>query len=680
MDLSYFTAVLKSTTFPPYDPWYAGGYINYYYYGFVIVGVLVKWLGIEPAIAYNLILPTLFAFTGIGAYSIGWNLFARRKAKEGEEDVAITRAVDKRSFLAGLAASLGLLIAGNLGTIKMFSQGLQRLAAPDGNIDGGGFFANLGWFFSGLVKFLSGTKLQFGIGEWYWNPSRAIPGDVITEFPFFTFVYADLHAHMIALPITMLALGWVTAILFRKWEVLSAKNIKGLIGLIGTLLFGAFIIATLRPTNTWDLPTYLLLGAIVLFYSAYKNSPLPVGFLPLIPDWMRRTLFSLLMVMIFIAGVMVFYLPFTNKFGQAYGTIDAWKGDHTPLKAYLVHWGWQLFLITTWFVWETREWLAATPASAIRRIKPYLGYLQLITALFFMVVILLALLGINIGWIVGVLGVWTLALLLRPNQPDSKRLVLFMIGTALVLTLFVELFALQGDIGRMNTVFKFYFQAWTLLSISAAASLLWVIPAVQSTWKTGIANLWQVILVLLLAGAFLYPVTASADKIRDRMSAATPAGLDGDAFMQTSTYYDQGVDMDLNQDYQAIQWMRNNVIGSPVIVETNTVEYRWGNRFTIYTGLPGVLGWNWHQRQQRGFLDYNGINNRLNEITSFYQTTQVEEALAFLQRYDVRYIILGQMERAYFSGAGLDKFESFDGIHWKEVFRFQDTVIYEVMN
>ena len=92
MDFSYFQAVLKSTTFPPYDPWFAGGYINYYYYGFVVVGVLVKWLGIEPSIAYNLILPTLFASVGAGAFSIGWNLFAgggnifKRPSKETEPE------------------------------------------------------------------------------------------------------------------------------------------------------------------------------------------------------------------------------------------------------------------------------------------------------------------------------------------------------------------------------------------------------------------------------------------------------------------------------------------------------------------------------------------------------------------------------------------------------------------
>ncbi len=81
MDFSYFNAVIKSTSFPPYDPWFAGGYINYYYYGFVLVGTPVKLLGIVPSIAYNFILPTLFAIVGINAFSIGWNLLQVRGRK-----------------------------------------------------------------------------------------------------------------------------------------------------------------------------------------------------------------------------------------------------------------------------------------------------------------------------------------------------------------------------------------------------------------------------------------------------------------------------------------------------------------------------------------------------------------------------------------------------------------------
>jgi uncharacterized membrane protein len=180
-------------------------------------------------------------------------------------------------------------------------------------------------------------------------------------------------------------------------------------------------------------------------------------------------------------------------------------------------------------------------------------------------------------------------------------------------------------------------------------------------------------------GAALYPLTATMDKVRDRFNDTLPKTLDGTAFMKTSVYYDvQGV-YDLNQDYEGIQWMRANVTGSPVLVEGNTVEYRWGNRYTIYTGLPGILGWNFHQRQQRGFIDYNGIANRLIDIPAFYTTTNVQEALSFLKKYNVSYIILGQEERALYPGDGLLKFDQYDGIYWKKVFGEKETEIFEVI-
>ena len=77
MDFSYLNAVIKSTVFPPYDPWFAGGYINYYYFGFVILGMPIKLLGIIPAVAYNIVLPLWYALLVMGAYSVGWNLTRR---------------------------------------------------------------------------------------------------------------------------------------------------------------------------------------------------------------------------------------------------------------------------------------------------------------------------------------------------------------------------------------------------------------------------------------------------------------------------------------------------------------------------------------------------------------------------------------------------------------------------
>ena len=162
------------------------------------------------------------------------------------------------------------------------------------------------------------------------------------------------------------------------------------------------------------------------------------------------------------------------------------------------------------------------------------------------------------------------------------------------------------------------------------------------------------------------------------MSDALRRKYDPIAVSEASTVVAEHVaDPSAGADYQSEAQLEAELIR---LLEAQAYEYQWGNRFTIYTGLPSVLGWNWHQRQQRGFLDNDNINNRLNEITFFYQTTSQEEALAFLQRYHVRYIIVGQLERAYFGGPGLEKFTLFEGTHWREVFRFQDTVIYEVLN
>jgi len=123
MDFSYFNAVIKSTVFPPYDPWFAGGYINYYYYGFVLVGTPVKLLAIVPSIAYNFILPTLFAMVGICAFSIGWNLVESRGSNVDDD----RHSTFDLGPIAGFAASALTLLLGNLGTIQLVFQRLQQL-------------------------------------------------------------------------------------------------------------------------------------------------------------------------------------------------------------------------------------------------------------------------------------------------------------------------------------------------------------------------------------------------------------------------------------------------------------------------------------------------------------------------------------------------------------------------
>jgi len=371
-----------------------------------------------------------------------------------------------------------------------------------------------------------------------------------------------------------------------------------------------------------------------------------------------------------------FYEPYRAAYSQGYSSLEPWTASHTPFWSYLTHWGVFLFIITAWLAWETRQWLASTPVSSLNKLRPYQLWIEAGIAIFIVGLLYLAYRGVEIGWVAWPLAAWAGVLLLRPGMPDAKRFVLFLTGTALVITIVVEIFVVRGDIGRMNTIFKFYLQGWALLSVSAAAAFVWLLPELHD-WLPGWRGLFEAGTALLLVGAALYTVSATTDKINDRMAPGVPLTLDSIAYMQYAQYTDFGVTMDLDQDYKAIRWMQDHVEGSPVIVEANCPEYRWCTRFTIYTGLPGVVGWNWHERQQRT-LTPQLVEDRVSEIGSFYTTTDIQQAQAFLSKYDVRYIVVGQLERAEYQGAGLLKFLQYDGQLWDTVYQEGVTTIYRV--
>ncbi len=677
MDLSYFTAVLKSTTFPPYDPWFEGGYLNYYYYGFVIVGVLVKWLGLIPTFAYNLILPTLFAMTGIGAFSIGWNLLSKRRVEIEPTDIREWWRIRQSSLIAGISSTFAIILIGNLGTVRQIWQGIMRLA-PGVDLATGSFIDRLRWTFQGMVQFIGGATLPYGRGDWYWIPSRVYPNEPITEFPLFTFLYADLHAHLISLSITLLVIVCCIAFLKGRLQTeMPGKVIRWL--QYGMALFiSALALGALKPTNTWDMPTYMIFAGMVLLYGALRYLIIPNSFLKSYAPWLKRVGIAVLMLGALLGLSFLLYLPFSRHFGTGYTAFDLWKGEHSPFWSYFTHWGLFLVVIFTWLYWETHQWLANTPATALKKFLPYRDLLWLGAAVVIIVVIVLLAIGIQIAWLVVPMILWTGILILRLGISDNKRLVLFMILTGLLLTLAVELVVLRGDIGRMNSVFKFYYQAWTMLSLSAAASFTWLIPEINNRWKEGWRITWQLGMACLVASAFLFTMLATTDKITDRISDHIPVSLDGMTYMQVSTYNDMGNDLDLSADYRAIQWMQENVKGSPVIVEANTTEYRWGSRFTIYTGLPGVVGWNWHQRQQRAVTPQEWVTDRVAAINDFYMTEDRQLTTQFLQRYNVKYIIVGKLERSLYPALSLAKFELWNNDLWQDVYRDGDTVIYQV--
>ncbi|MCL4259712.1 MAG: hypothetical protein KJZ52_03700, partial [Anaerolineales bacterium] len=683
MDFSYFNAVIKSTSFPPYDPWFAGGYINYYYYGFVLVGTPVKLLGIVPTIAYNFILPTLFAIVGICAFSIGWNLMQK---DEGErmKDENSSSTIQPFSLIAGFATSAFAILLGNLGTIQLIYNQMQKLGAEGAFNWESTFGQRLAWATHGLSMIVRGEGALFiGPGDWYWDPSRIVPprgGNEITEFPLFTFLYSDLHAHMIVMPLALLTISWALSVVMARasWKSQARPASEAWMTALGFIV-GGLIVGAVFPTNLSDMYTYLLIGIMAVAYSVWRYVEAE--------SLMKRLAWTGGAVALLFALSRLLYLPYRIAYYQAYSALDPWKGPFTPISSYLTMWGLFLFIIVAWMAWETREWMASTPVSSLRKLKPFQVLIEGALIVFAFMLLLLQYNqsstnygGVAVSWIALPIAAWAGVLMLRPNMPDAKRFVLFLIGTALLITVVVEVLVVVGDIGRQNTIFKFYLQSWFMLAVSAAAAFAWTIPSVFK-WIPGWRAFWQVVMILLVSSAAMFTFTGTSGKIRDRWILEASHTLDSMTYMKYAQYDSSyGQRLDLSEDYRAIRWMQDHVQGSPVIVEAAAAgkQYEWHSRFAMYTGLPDVVGWQWHQQQQRGLFSQQVVD-RGAEVTDFYNSIDPESIWAFLKKYDVKYIIVGQLERAMYTPEGIAKFDQLEGQYWREVYRDGATVIYEAL-
>ncbi len=151
--------------------------------------------------------------------------------------------------------------------------------------------------------------------------------------------------------------------------------------------------------------------------------------------------------------------------------------------------------------------------------------------------------------------------------------------------------------------------------------------------------------------------------------------------MPYAVQIEQGADLHLLADYRIIRWLEDNVEGSPTIIEElGEHEYLWGSRISIYTGLPAVVGWRWHQVQQRGVMPAGTVEARQADVRAFYDTLDPDRALQILERYEVQYVILAPYERAYMLPAGLPKFVEMVANGWLEVvYQDSDSVIFRVV-
>jgi YYY domain-containing protein len=390
----------------------------------------------------------------------------------------------------------------------------------------------------------------------------------------------------------------------------------------------------------------------------------------------------------FVVLTRAFYVPYLEHYGSAYNSVEPWTNERTPLNIYLSLYGLLLLPVGAYLllgVWRNYHFSRPRFLAGLAFGLMVVGVTLFLTAL-----------GVPVAAVALPLAALAFLAALMPGTGAQTRLLWLLTAGALLLTVFVELFTLKGDVGRMNTVFKFYIQAWLILGVTAGVLVVWtferlaeadVLSAVGAqVVRLAVRPGFAVTLACLVFLAALYPAFALPAKMRDRYAADAPAGLDGMAYMtqaiRTEQHADKTSNFPLLDDYRAIKWVQDHVQGSPTILEGTTGPdlYRWGNRFAIYTGLPAVIGWQWHQRQQRAALDDRIVYDRDNDVATFYNTADIGEALQLLRRYDARYVVVGQVEHVYYSDRGLPKFAQMVQAGFLRIaYQNEGTIIYQVL-
>lgn len=669
MEFMFLNSILKSIRFPPHDSWLSGYAISYYYLGYVLVALLTKLTSVPSNFSFNLGLTMVYALSAGAAFGLGYNLVKGASSDSSQHPASEERASTAYApYFSGLLAAVFLLVIGNL---EAPFESLHNLG-----IGSDAFYSEV-LDINGLAQAPRSGSFIPTDNWWWWRASRVVNDhnpitrehvEVIDEFPSFSFLLGDLHPHVLALPFDILALAYAYNLLrqpkkdtvglrqaLRAW--FSPRN------LLATLVVGS-----LGMLNTWDLVTY---GFIIIAAHLLKLVRDEGGWSR--SAWLEGLTFGVLLL---IASYLL-YLPFYIGFGSQVQGIMVAVFFKTPLHQFLIMFGlfvfvlagylgvlaWQRRSSTRKFLVEVAKWatlilampiaiaaigLLVLARSATLRsqaasylnspnseqvISDVLGaYVRTLAANPGVFILLTLMLSFSIAIARTHLADGT-ARRERGALPDAS--VLFAILLAFIgfgLALGVEfLYVLDTFGSRMNTVFKLYFQSWTILSAASAFGAYFVYRELRGISRA----LWVVALGLILMASLVFPVLAYPNRAND-FKANAAAGiptLDGTLWIKNSN----------PDDYAAIQWLNANAPDRAVVLEAPGPEYSFYDRISVATGLETVLGWGGHEYQWRGSGEEG--TKREADVEAIYKAMDPNQARILLRNYGVDYVVVGGLEQ-----------------------------------
>ena len=608
MDLLMLTAVHRADQLPPRDPWFAGERVSYYHLGHTSVDASGRLAGVAIGEAFTFGVATAGALAGVAAFAFAGDLLAlsppRRRAS---------------AWIAGGVATVSLLALATL-------EGPVELLAANG-VGGEGVWGRLG------VESLPGaTGATNGVPDefwWWWRATRVLPG-TITEFPAFSLILGDLHAHLLALPLAIVTL----ALALTAFEGATPLTWRGWLARPQALLLSGLLYAGLVMTNSWDAVLYA-----AVWCAAAAAAFTAVGW-PL-----AGAAFGAVRYLAPPAAVaLLAALPFLDSVAAAPRGVElVTEAGSDPLR-----------LAMAWLP------LAVPIVAATALLRPRLSRVALVRG-----VALAALLPggwalavavsdrgqalgeRGAGWLV--LGGLVLAAAMAGaagaaayRDGDRARAAwLGLVAFVAALLLATELVRIDDAFGtRMNSVFKFWFGAWLLLAVAGGAALAAAIDRAPRGRPGALALAALVGGVAIYGGSLLYAPAAAVSRAREGQQS----GLDALAYLDRT---DPG-------QAAALRWVDEHLDPADTLLEAVGRPYTAANALSAASGVPTLLGWPAHERQWRGAEE--AIAERRAVVERIYSEGATEEVRALAGDYGVTHVYLGREERRQFGPGVADRF------------------------
>ena len=643
MDYAFMTSMMRSLKMPFADPWYAGSPINYYYGGQYVAAFLTKLAGSSAGEGYTLARALVTTCSFVLPFALVRELMRTRLRKKNAADAAAAAGSEADAAAAG-EAGIAAATARKAGTAAatVRKAGTAAVAGVDGAADAAkrdrtglisaltGLFAGVAVAFCGnfhyviygiilpIVHKIQGTYYSF----WFPDSTRYIgydpdlPDKTIHEFPAYSSILGDLHAHyvniMFVVTVTAVVCGWALKQDPEKKERLAFLRPEFIV--IG-FMTGAF-----RWTNFWDFPIYYVVCGSVIFFVLLRRY--------------RRNLGRFVLTMLAIAAVMfgvgyVAAMPFTMTFDQISSEIGL-THSHSLLYQLAVLWGLPALCLAGYVVrllmerarakkmTEGSDPLSQNAAKNMTR------------------------------------GLTPLSHFATPD------LIMLMIGLCAAGLVFLpEVIYVKdiygGDHYRANTMFKLSYQAFILFGMFMPYVLVRGLALGARSLKAA----------KTAAGAAAQPPAQPAPSRRAAVLRITACAIGAAVLLLTAGYTIKGTrdwfgnifDPDLRihtdasvfvseyfpSDFEAINYMNSSIEGQPTILEAPGDSYTDYERVSVATGLPTVAGWRVHEWLWRGQIVE--LDERIGDCDLIYTSQDVELVRALIEKYGISYIYVGNLER-----------------------------------